>query len=115
MNRSSVSWVVVLALICSLGLAASLFSQIKQDPATKQGRIDGTIQTIDTKTSTITIHQYGNASFVCQIVYDKATQYTYRNKPSTFSEIKEGRRIICLGKAEGINKMTATRIDIRDK
>jgi hypothetical protein len=115
MKNGRVSWVVALALICSLGLVASLFSQITKDPATKQDRIDGTIQSIDTKASTIAIRQRGNANFFCQVVYDKATQFTYRNKPSTFDEVREGRRIICLGKAESPNKMTATRIDIRDK
>ncbi|MBZ5496111.1 MAG: hypothetical protein LAP85_06880 [Acidobacteriia bacterium] len=115
MKRSSISCVVALAVICLFFFVPLLSSQIKQDAKTKQDRLDGIVQSIDKDTSTITIRQVGATNFVWQIVYDKSTQFTYRNKPATFSEVKEGRRIICLGKADKPNKLLATRVDVRDK
>jgi len=106
----------VLAVALALVLAPCLFSQAKKDAASGQDKFDGTIVSMNKDTSTISLHQTGtNATW--QIVYTKDTIFTYRNQPSTVDEVKEGRRVIVLGTfgEKGSTKMTASRIDVRDK
>ncbi len=113
MRRSLLS-MTVLMLVFSLVLVPCLYPQATKDTKTGQDRFDGTVMSINKDTSTITIRQTGkNATW--QIVYSKETTFTYRNQPSTIDEVKDGRRIIVLGSFEkGSNKMTATRIDVRE-
>ncbi len=113
MKRSLVS-MFVLVLAFSLVLVPCLYSQATKDTKTGKDRFDGPVMSIDKTTSTITLRQTGkNATWT--IVYTKDTTFTYRNQPSTVDEVKEGRRIIVLGSFEkGSNKMTASRIDIRE-
>jgi hypothetical protein len=49
-----------------------------------------------------------------QVIYDDKTAFTFRNKPATLDEVKEGRRVIAVGKNNDKNQLIATRIDIRD-
>lgn len=113
MRRSLVS-MFVLMLAVSLVLVPCLYSQATKDTKSGQDRFDGSVMSINKDTSTITIRQTGkNATW--SIVYNKDTAFTYRNQPSSIDEVKEGRRIIVLGSFEkGGNKMTASRIDVRE-
>ncbi len=113
--KRTVFGVVVLTLIFSLVIAPGLFSQIKQDPASKLDRISGVVQSIDKKTMTIVVRETGTANLDYHVVYTADTTFTYRNDKSTLDEVKDGRRVICLGKADGATKLNAERIDIRDK
>ena len=113
MRRSLVS-IAVLALVFSLVLAPCLYPQATKDAKSGLDKFDGRIMSVNKDTSTITIQQSGKSA-TWQIVYNKATTYTYRNQPGSIDDVKEGRRIIVLGTFEkGSNKMTATRIDVRE-
>jgi hypothetical protein len=113
MRRSLVS-MFVLALAFSLVLVPCLYSQATKDTKSGQDRFDGTVMSINKTTSTITLRQTGKTA-TWTIVYTKDTTFTYRNGPSTLDEVKDGRRVIILGSFEkGSNKMTASRIDIRE-
>lgn len=113
--KRQISIMTALALVVSLVLVSGAYSQIKKDAASGLDRLEGTIQSINKDTSTITIRQTGTGNVLWQIVYDKDTKFTYRNDPSSFNEVKEGRRVICLGKAEGSGRMVASRVDVRTK
>jgi len=49
------------------------------------------------------------------VVFSDATKFTYRNEPSSVELVKDGRRVICLGKFDDSGKFRAARIDVRDK
>jgi hypothetical protein len=115
MKRSLLTMILLTAAF-ALVLAPCLSAQAKKDIQTGQDKFDGTIVSLNKDTSTITLRQTGQ-SVTWQIVYTKDTTFTYRNQPSTLDEVKEGRRVIVLGTflEKGSNKMTASRIDVRDK
>lgn len=74
-------------------------------------RLSGRIQMINKDTSTITLVR-GNVKR--SVVYSPSTKITYQNKPSTMEEVKEGRRVIVLGKFDEKAQLQATRIEIRE-
>ncbi len=111
--KRSVSLVVVLMLISSLVLAPGLFSQIKTDPKTKIDSVEGWVQSIDKAKMTLVIREKGTSNLDYTIIYNEKTAYTFRNGPAKAEDVKDGVRIVALGKAEGTNKLVAARIDIR--
>jgi predicted small lipoprotein YifL len=112
--KRSFSWMVVLMLVLSLAIAPGLFGQIKQDPQSKLDRLDGNIQSIDKKNMTLILRQRGTSNLDYTVVFNDKTIVTDRNKKGgTIADLKEGQRIITLGKAEGATKLIASRIDIR--
>jgi hypothetical protein len=106
-----------IAIGLSLGVALTLPAlEARQDSkaAEKQDRIDGIIQLIDTPTKTVTV-RLRDKQQQQQVIYSDKTTFTFRNKPATADEVKDGRRIIALGKVNEKNQLIATRIDVRDK
>ena len=112
--KRSMFMVLVLALVFSLVLVPGLMAQAKKDVKTGLDRIEGMVQSIDKDASKLVIRQRGGTNITWQVVYNKDTQFTYRNKPSTLDDVKEGRRVILLGKFGEGNVMTASRIDVRE-
>lgn len=113
--RRKISIVIAVALACSLVLASGLYAQIKKDAKTGLDRLEGTIQVIDKDKSIISVRQTGTPNAVWDVVYSGQTKFTYRNEASSFDEVKEGRRVICLGKVDSKNRLVAERVDIRAK
>ncbi len=112
--RQRIPVVMILVLGLALVLGFGLFAQVKKDAKTGQDRIEGKIQTIDKTKSTLDIVQSGSttAKPTWHIVYNDQTKFTMRNKPAKADELKEGQRVIILGKYDQ-NVMTASRIDVR--
>ena len=79
----------------------------------KQDRIDGTVKGIDKKTKTIMVQVRGQ-NLRRDVIYDDKTKFTYRNKPASLEDVKDGRRVIVLGKLTDKGQMNATRVDVRD-
>jgi hypothetical protein len=73
-------------------------------------RLSGRIQMINKETSTITIER---GTMKRAVLFSSDTKITYLNKPSTMEEVKEGRRVICLGKFNDKAQLVAVRIDVR--
>jgi hypothetical protein len=102
-----------------LGLAAALplgaaQQEAKKAPTTKPDRIDGSIHMIDKGAKMVTVRLRGKGE-QREVLYDDKTAFTFRNKPATLDEVKEGRRVIVLGKHNDKHQLVATRIDIRDE
>ncbi|HWQ53810.1 MAG TPA: DUF5666 domain-containing protein [Bryobacteraceae bacterium] len=74
-------------------------------------RLSGRIQMINKDTSTITL---ARGTVKRTVLYSPNTKITYQNKPSTIDEVKEGRRVIVLGKFDEKAQLQATRIEIRE-
>jgi len=102
-----------LGILLSLMLAFTMVAKDKKPkaPSNKEDRLSGRIQMINKDTSTITLEK-GNIKR--QVVYSPDTKVTYRNKPSTMDEVKEGRRVIVLGKFNDKAQLVASRIDVRE-
>ena len=109
----------ILTLLCmviatSLVVATPLMAQA--DAAKKQGkvpplRIEGTVVLLSKDSSRITVQQQGNVRRT--VLYNEKTRFTFRNKPGSIDQLKEGIRVICLGKENDKKDYLATRIDIR--
>jgi len=94
-----------------LSLAVATSAQAQEKGKAKEDQLSGTVQMINKDTSTVTIRR-GNIQR--QVVYSADTKFTYRNQPSTIDELKEGRRVICLGKFNDKTQLVASRIDVRE-
>lgn len=108
---------VALGLFLGVALTLPALEARQKDTNTKTGkpdRIDGIIQFIDVPTKTVTV-RLRDKQQQQQVIYDDKTTFTFRNKDAKVDEVKEGRRIIALGKINDKNQLIATRIDVRDK
>jgi hypothetical protein len=100
-----------LGLLLALFLASQGLAQEKKKAAkVKEDRVSGTVQMINKDTSTLTVRS-GNLQR--QVVYNADTKFTKVNKPGSLDEVKEGVRVICLGKYNDKVQLVATRIDVR--
>lgn len=109
--KRGISIVIVLALV----LGAGLFAQITQDKETKLDRVEGLVKSIDKAKSTFSVQQTDTSKVLWQIAFDQNTKFTYRNSASSVDDLKEGQRVVCLGKAGSTGKLTAVRVDMRTK
>lgn len=108
---------IAMGLFLGVALTLPALEARQKDTKTatvKQDRIDGIIQLIDKPTKTVTV-RLRDKQQLQQVIYGDKTTFTFRNKPATFDEVKDGRRIIVLGKINDKNQLIATRIDVRDK
>ncbi len=106
---------LVLAIVFSLALAGEVNAQKKKEEkakAPKEDRLSGTVQMTNKDTSVITLRTKG--SIQRYVVYNNETKFTYRNKPGSLDEVKDGRRVICLGKYDDKARLVATRVDVRE-
>ena len=102
---------VVLSVL-SLMLAVTLLAP--QSSAADKGkgdRVEGTVKTINKDTSTIMVAKGSNPQHA--VIFNADTKFTKRNQPGSMDDLKEGRRVICLGKFDDKTRLMATRIDVR--
>jgi hypothetical protein len=116
MKRSaSLTLVVALTLLSLLLLAPEARAQA-ESVGNGLYRIEGTVIGVNKKASTISIRQRSHANMAWTIHYDEKTSFSYRNAESSLDDVKNGRRIICLGRYEekgGKNEMVAVVVDVR--
>jgi hypothetical protein len=113
--KREISIIIAMTLVVSLMLVTGLSAQMKKDSKTGLDRIEGTVMSVDKKESTITVRLSGSSGAIYKVVYNDQTAFTYRNAKASFDEVKDGRRVICLGKAEDATRLAASRVDIRTK
>lgn len=110
--------VVLIALIVGVSLAFAQAAPAAEKPAKKEApkldRIHGVVMSINKDTSTLNVKQ-NKTGIIRQIVYSDATKFTdHENKPgASLDQIKEGTRIIALGKFNEKSQLAATQISIR--
>lgn len=79
-------------------------------------RIEGTVIAVNKQASTITLRQRSRNNMAWTIHYTDTTSFSYRNTTTSLEDVKNGRRIICLGRygQEGAkNEMMAVIVDVR--
>jgi hypothetical protein len=105
-------------LAVAVGACLLLMLSLPAAPQAKGGeekldRLEGRIQSIDKAAGVITI-LVGRSAMPRKVVYNDQTKYTTRNEPKgAITDLKDGVRIICLGKFNDKNQLVAARIDIR--
>ena len=100
-----------LALLITLALSVGLYAQVKKDSKTGLDRLSGTILNLN-KDKTLTITQSGPTKGTFKVSYNDQTKITNRNADAKADALKEGQRVIVLGKLDK-DVLVATRIDIR--
>jgi hypothetical protein len=113
--RRSASLTLVLALLFSLLPAATVHAQAKP-LGNGLYRIEGTVISVDKEARTITIRQRSHTNMAWTIHYTQATSFSYRNTITSLDDVRNGRRVICLGRYERKdekNEMTAVVVDVR--
>jgi len=99
-------WVgLSLAILLSLAIAGQVSGQMA-----KQGRVTGVVQNISKDASTITVRK---GSVPKQVLYSGDTKFSYRGKASSVDDVKEGRRVICVGTYNEKTQLVATQVDVR--
>jgi hypothetical protein len=101
---------MMLVLGFTLVLGAGLYAQVKKDQKSGLDRVEGTIQAIDKDKSTLRVRQ--SEAVVFQVAFNDKTAVTRRNESASMDDLKEGLRVIVLGKYEN-DTLNASRIDIR--
>lgn len=109
-HRLSIAMGLFLGVLLTLSV---LVEAQQKGPTTKQDRVEGTVHMIDKDTKTITVNLRAK-TLQRQVVYNEATKFTYRNKSASLDEVKDGRRVICVGQFNDKTQLMATRIDVRD-
>ncbi len=111
--KRGITLMLVVALVASIVLVPGLYAQAKKDPKTGLDRLEGLVTGVNKDKSTIMVRQSGSTNVVWTISYTADTKFTYRNEAGSLDEVKDGRRVIVLGKFEEDNMMTASRVDVR--
>jgi len=102
---------VCVGIAMVFGASTQLVAQ-KKSSKSDIVRYDGRVTNVSKDKSLLTIQ---SKSGPLQITYTAKTTFTYRNKPGTVDDVKEGRRVIVLLDATQKDKLVAARIDVRDK
>jgi hypothetical protein len=103
-----------LCLAIALTLSAVPVAAQEKKAAPKSTRVEGTVQSIDNATKTVTVRLRGKTNTVPVLFSDK-TLFTFRNKAGSVDQVKDGRHVICLGKLNDKSELIASRIDVRDE
>ena len=97
--------------------AALVFVSTDQSAAQEQKsdkkplQYSGRVNVLSKDAMTISIQA---KSRVLQIKYTEKTKFTFRNKPGSIDDVKEGRRVIVLVDPDKQKDMVALRIDVRE-
>src|ERR1700690_3858594 len=102
---------LLFGLVLAVSLASFVQAQDKEKkvPAPKQDRVNAVVHSVNKAGSSFIVRR-GTQDM--EVVYDSHTTITYKNKPSTADEIKEERRVICLGNMNSKKQLEASQIDI---
>lgn len=112
-QRFSIGFTFLIGLVLAVSLTTSIQGQDKEKkvPGPKQDRVNAVVHSVNKAGSSFIVRR-GTQDM--EVVYDSHTTITYQNKPSSAGEIKEERRVICLGNMNAKKQLEASQIDIRD-
>jgi hypothetical protein len=77
-------------------------------------RVSGVVRSADLKQMTIEVALRSQPNVLRKVLFDTTTKITMEEKPGQASDIKEGLRIVAVGKFEGVN-LKATAISLRTR
>ncbi len=98
-----------------LGVAAPLtLAGVVLAKEPKPDRLSGYVKTVEKKDMVISMHTKSNPNIERKIMYDTNTKFTVLGKPGSIDDVKEGMRIVAIGKFEGTN-LKATDVSLTAK
>lgn len=101
-----------LAAVCVMLLATTSHAADPTD------RLEGRVHMISTDKTTLTLHVTttpGTQAMSRYVALTGKTEYTFQNEAGSFDQIKEGLRVICVGKFDENGKLIADRVDVRKR
>jgi hypothetical protein len=101
---------LIVLMTVLLGLAMTAAGQGEKAPP--GDRVSGTVRSVDAKAMSIEVNLSQVPSAVKTVLWDANTKVTLVDKPGTAADIKEGMRIVAVGKFDGL-KLRATGIRVR--
>jgi hypothetical protein len=93
-----------------LGVAGIAVAQEKAKP----DRLSGYVESMDKAKNTIVMHTRAAPTVKRNIMFDENTKVLVANKPGNIDEVKEGMRIVAIGKFQGVD-LKATDISVRPR
>lgn len=102
-----------LLAVLALVLAVSL-TGFAQDEKKQPDRVSGSVRSVDQQAMSIEVNLSSSPSVVRTVLWDQNTKVTLVDKPGTSADIKEGMRIVAIGKFEGV-KLRATALTVRPR
>jgi hypothetical protein len=96
--------------ILPLAAAGTLLAQSSTNP----DRLSGIVKSINKEKTSVEISMRKSPNVIRICMWDNTTRFTYKNKPAQAGEMKEGMRIVAVGKFEGIN-LKAAAISLNDR
>jgi hypothetical protein len=113
--KRSTACLIALVLALAPVFTTGLYAQAQTHDPTQLDLLEGRIVRIDTEKKTFEMRQSGPSSVMWTVSWNDKTAFTYRNEASSLDDLKNGRRVICLGTFGETSKMEAKRVDVRDK
>ncbi len=111
MKRRFVSVVAIFACAAMVFVSSGQMAAQEQKTTEQPIKYEGRINVLNKDGKTISIQA---KSGVMQIKYTDKTQFTYRNKPGSIGDLKEGLRIVVLADPAQKKDIVALRIDVRE-
>lgn len=104
--------ITALAVWAAFAITIQGVAQEKKAKAASTGedRWSGIIVRSNKDTSTLTVSKHGQEKIV---QYDSSTKWTQGTKVIDSAQVKDGARVICVGKLDEKGTLNATRIDLR--
>lgn len=113
--KRSTACLIALVLALAPVLATGAYAQARTHDPTQLDLLEGRIVRIDLEKKTFEMRQRGVSSVIWTVAWNEKTAFTFRNEASSLDDLKDGRRVICLGTFGETNKMEAKRVDVREK
>jgi hypothetical protein len=119
MLRYSRGMLLLIAAVCVVLFLAPVISAQEQATAEKAApakptldRVSGTVQMIDKDHSVLDVRR---GTLIRKVQFGPDTKFTMMNKAgASLSDVKEGTRVICVGKFDKAStRLIAARIDVR--
>ena len=109
-RKGLIAWFASVFLAMILAVIAN--AQDQKKTSVKEGRLSGTVHTIDKDTSSIIIRK---GAVQRRVVYNAETKFTIQNKPGSIDDVIVGRQVICLGSFNDKAQLLASRVDVHAK
>ena len=97
-----------------LGVTLPLMAGVALAKEPKPDRLSGYVKSVEKKDMTINMHTKANPTLERKIMYDDKTKFTVLGKPGTIDDVKDGMRIVAIGKFDGTN-LRATNVSLTMK
>src|SRR5689334_22677679 len=95
------------ATVSALAVAGVALAQESKEGAktsgSKHDRLSGRVKSVDKNAMTLEMHTNSNPTVSRKVKWNADTKFTSGDKPASADDLKEGARIVAVGKFEGVD------------